>query len=76
MHFLSVNNGLLSVKDRDFVDSFLIQGKPYKLLLITTGNITHSALETLFVTHLEEVSILFEKYSFVELNATAIIIHV
>lgn len=43
---------LVVTKDRDFVDSFLIKGKPYKLLLITTGNITNSALETLFVAHL------------------------
>ncbi|BAP57655.1 hypothetical protein THII_3358 [Thioploca ingrica] len=63
-------------KDRDFVDSFLIQGKPYKLLLITTGNITNAALETLLVAHLEKLVILFEKHSFIELNTTAIIIHI
>ena len=63
-------------KDRDFVVSFLLQGKPYKLLLITTGNIANTALETLVVAHLEEFIILFEKHHFIELNTTAIIIHI
>lgn len=35
-------------KDADFVQSFLLQQKPYKLLLISTGNIRNSALEELF----------------------------
>lgn len=35
-------------KDADFVNSFLLEEKPYKLLLISTGNITNRVLETLF----------------------------
>ena len=31
-------------KDSDFVDSFLIQGKPYKLLLLATVNIKNIEL--------------------------------
>ena len=35
----SENNYIVISKDFDFLDSFLIQNKPEKLLLITTGNI-------------------------------------
>ena len=35
-------------KDADFVQSLILHGKPYKLLLISTGNISNRALEDLF----------------------------
>jgi predicted nuclease of predicted toxin-antitoxin system len=35
-------------KDTDFVDSFLLSNRPYKLLLIATGNIGNANLEDLF----------------------------
>jgi predicted nuclease of predicted toxin-antitoxin system len=31
---------IVVTKDRDFLDSFLLRQQPYKLLLVTTGNIT------------------------------------
>lgn len=36
-------------KNSDFVDSHILQGRPERLLLISTGNITHRPLETLMV---------------------------
>ena len=36
-------------KVEDFVDSFTVFGRPYKLLLISTGNITNNDLEKLFL---------------------------
>ena len=36
-------------KDADFVDSHLLQTRPAKLLLISTGNITNRELETLLI---------------------------
>ena len=33
-------------KDADFVDSHTLQGRPAKLLLISTGNISNAALES------------------------------
>ncbi len=35
-------------KDEDFVDLFLLRHEPYKLLLVTTGNISNRELERLF----------------------------
>ncbi|WP_413172897.1 DUF5615 family PIN-like protein [Anabaena azotica] len=31
---------IVITKDKDFLDSFLIKQEPYKLLLVTTGNIS------------------------------------
>lgn len=36
-------------KDSDFVDSHLLRGRPPKLLLISTGNISNRDLEALVV---------------------------
>ncbi|EDN70828.1 protein conserved in bacteria [Beggiatoa sp. PS] len=63
------------VKDSDFVDSFLIQGQPYKLLLLATGNITNIELEKLFLNHFDKIASLFEAHRFIELNRTMIVIH-
>lgn len=35
-------------KDADFVQSLILLGEPYKLLLVSTGNISNHALEALF----------------------------
>jgi predicted nuclease of predicted toxin-antitoxin system len=62
-------------KDADFVNSFLLAGRPYKLLLISTGNITNVELETLFTPQLAAIVEAFENHSFVELSREALIIH-
>ena len=66
---------IVVTKDSDFVDSFLIQAKPYKLLLLATGNIKNIELEQLFENFFEKIASLFESHSFIELNRTLIIIH-
>jgi predicted nuclease of predicted toxin-antitoxin system len=38
---------IVVTKDTDFFDSFLIRQQPYKLLLVSTGNITNAELEVL-----------------------------
>lgn len=62
-------------KDADFVNSFWLEKKPYKLLLISTGNITNKELEELFLPQLSEITEAFEEHSFLELNREALIIH-
>lgn len=42
-------------KDSDFVNYFLTIQKPYKLLLISTGNISNSELEAIFVNQLSRL---------------------
>jgi predicted nuclease of predicted toxin-antitoxin system len=66
---------IVITKDADFIDSFLTIKQPYKLLLVTTGNIRNLELEMLFVTFLPKITTLLEQYSYIELNHNAIIVH-
>lgn len=68
-------NRIVVTKDRDFLDSFLIRQEPYKLLLVTTGNITNTELVTLFRNKLPQLTQLFQEHSFIELNRDAMIVH-
>ena len=62
-------------KDADFVQSFLLQQKPYKLLLIATGNIKNLELESLFRKNLQPIAKLFDTHSYIELGLSAIVLH-
>lgn len=62
-------------KDADFVASFLLERKPYKLLLISTGNVTNAELEALIVPALPAIVTTLNTYSYVELSRSALIIH-
>jgi len=62
-------------KDSDFVDSFLLDRKPEKLLLISTGNITNRDLEAVLLPNLAVIVAALEENDFVELTRTALIIH-
>jgi predicted nuclease of predicted toxin-antitoxin system len=73
---LSTNEGYVVVtKDADFVNSFLLHRRPRKLLLISTGNIRNSELESLFTSHLENIAGQFDLFDFIEVNREAIIFH-
>jgi predicted nuclease of predicted toxin-antitoxin system len=67
---------IVITKDGDFVDSFLIAQQPYKLLLVSTGNITNIELEAIFIPAIPAIITAFTAHSYVELSRTALIIHV
>ena len=62
-------------KDADFVQSFLLQQKPYKLLLVATGNIKNSELEDVLQKNINQLVDLFESHSYLELGRDVIVIH-
>ena len=62
-------------KDGDFVDSLIVQGFPYKLLLVSTGNIRNSELEALFFQNLEALIVGFDTYDFIEIDRMALRFH-
>ncbi len=62
-------------KDADFVNTFLLKHQPYKLLLISTGNIRNAALETLLLTHLPAIVSAFGSHDCIELSRSALILH-
>src|SRR5437764_14056769 len=61
-------------KDADFVDSHLLRGRPAKLLLISTGNISNRDLEALLVPLIPDIVREFQAHSFLELGRAGILV--
>ena len=66
---------IVITKDSDFVDSFMTIQKPFKLLLITTGNIKNSELEQIFTNDLSMLVNLFQHRDYIEISRDNIIVH-
>ena len=62
-------------KDSDFLKLHILQGKPQKLLMITTGNIVNKELLVLFELNFATVMKLFNSFDVVEMNNQFIIGH-
>lgn len=69
------NQAILITKDSDFVESFLLKQEPWKLLLVSTGNISNDELLTLFERNIEQLVEHFRTFDFIEINRTNIICH-
>ena len=65
----------LVTKDSDFVQSFLLKQEPWKLLLVSTGNITNNDLMNLFHLNIVQIAESFKTFDFIELNRTNLICH-
>ena len=61
-------------KDADFVDTHLLRGRPAKLLLISTGNISNRDLEALVMPLIPDIVREFQTHSFLELGQTGIVV--
>lgn len=61
-------------KDADFVDSHLLRGRPAKLLLISTGNISNRELEALMVPLVPTIVREFQANSFLELGRAGLVV--
>ncbi len=61
-------------KDADFVDSHLIQGRPSRLLLVSTGNIQNHELRLIVEPLLQELVQLFNDSKFIELGRSGLAI--
>lgn len=62
-------------KDSDFLKLRILQDKPQKLLMITTGNIVNKELLTLFELNFAIAMKLFNSYDVVEMNNQFVIGH-
>jgi predicted nuclease of predicted toxin-antitoxin system len=62
-------------KDDDFVQSYLISGRPEKLLLVATGNIGNAELESLLRANLPAILGALDSGKFVEINRNALTVH-
>lgn len=61
-------------KDSDFVRSWLVQGRPARLLVIATGNIANADLERLLHANLEAVVAALAEHRLVELGRNALLL--
>jgi predicted nuclease of predicted toxin-antitoxin system len=61
-------------KDADFVDGHVLRGRPAKLLLISTGNISNRELEALLVPLIPDIVREFQTHSFIELGRAGIVV--
>ena len=62
-------------KDADFLESFLVNAIPKKLIVVRTGNITNTALLSLFEIHIRYITDSLVTSSLIEITKTEIIIH-
>jgi predicted nuclease of predicted toxin-antitoxin system len=68
-------NYIVITKDKDFWNSFLLSQQPYKLLLVTTGNINNNDLINLFQENLTEITELFNEHDVIEINRDKIVVY-
>lgn len=69
-------NRIVITKDDDFLKLNILQAKPEKLLLLTTGNIVNNDLLELFDRNFEFIIALFDKGAkVVEINNDYVFIH-
>jgi predicted nuclease of predicted toxin-antitoxin system len=62
-------------KDADFVDSLIVKGVPYKLLLVSTGNFSNKDFESLFFNNLDAIMSGFESLVFIEIDHESLRFH-
>ena len=62
-------------KDSDFLESFIINQEPPKLIFVTTGNISNDELLNLFDLNLARIIDLLSNNSVIELSRYHIVIH-
>lgn len=62
-------------KDSDFLDNYILDGSPQKLLIVSTGNINNQSLIRLFEKNLETLKSMFEEHTVIEINEEEIQIH-
>ena len=66
---------IVVTKDGDFVDTFLLRRAPYRLLLVSAGNISNADLLKLVGDNIADIDNAFETCEFVELGQGLLIVH-
>lgn len=74
--FSEADNRIVITKDNDFLESFLINKKPSRLVIVKTGNIRNADLFILFDNNLNRIVSLLGESSLIEFGKDEIIVHV
>jgi len=75
IRFADDENRIVISKDSDFLDNYILDGSPKKLLIVSTGNINNRNMIQLFEKNLETLKSLFEENSVIEINEEEIQVH-
>lgn len=75
IRFADAENRIVISKDSDFLDNYILDGSPKKLLIVSTGNINNQNLIQLFEKNLETLKLLFEENSVIEIDEEEIQVH-
>lgn len=75
LSYAEKENRIILSKDVDFYDSFILQGKPKKLLLITTGNISNQELLKVFQNNFNKITQLFDQHLLIEMDKNNLTVH-
>lgn len=75
LDYAEKNSCVITTKDSDFSTSFWLQDRPNKLLLISTGNIRNTELETLLIVNFDQLISALTENRFVELTREHVIAH-
>jgi len=65
---------VLISKDLDFIESLLISNKPYKLIYLSTGNITNKMLLEIFSKNIEQIVELVSHNRLIEITNDSIVL--
>ena len=75
IRFADDEDRIVISKDSDFLDNYILDGSPKKLLIVSTGNINNRNLIQLFEKNLETLKSLFEENSVIEIDEEEIRVH-
>jgi predicted nuclease of predicted toxin-antitoxin system len=67
-----IEQRVVVTKDTDFYYSHLLQGRPWKLVLVRTGNLGLKATKQMFETHLPGIEAALQKGTLVELDQQSV----
>lgn len=75
LQYAEEQNCVITTKDSDFITSFWLNNRPEKLLLISTGNIRNTELESLLIANFDQIISDLTSNRFVELTREHVIVH-
>lgn len=65
---------VLISKDLDFIESLLVSNKPYKLIYLTTGNITNKQLLEIFGKNIEKIVEKISNHRLIEITKDTLLV--
>jgi predicted nuclease of predicted toxin-antitoxin system len=75
IEYAELEGRIIVTKDSDFVQSHILRSRPGRLWLVSTGNTSNAALESLIERHWPLIQQAFISSRFVELSTLGLILH-